>query len=252
MRIRGIRTALAVIVAGMTLAFHGMLQAEPVDKALQDKLRKALEQPERGLAIGTIEASTVPGIYAVQFVAGPVVYATADGKYFFLGDLHQVTGDGFVNITEQRRDVQRKELLAAVDPKDMIVFSPKGEPRATISVFTDVTCFYCQKLHLEVPELTKNGVEVRYLAYPRAGVGSDGYSMLATAWCSDDPQDTLTRLKAKQSVPEKDCDDNPIAEQFQLGQTLGVRGTPAIVTEDGRLIPGYQAADELMANIGLK
>jgi thiol:disulfide interchange protein DsbC len=133
----------------------------------------------------------------------------------------------------------------------MIVFSPEGEPRAHITVFTDVTCFYCQKLHKEVPELNKKGVEVRYLAYPRAGVGSAGFKQLASAWCADNPQETLTLLKSKKSVPENVCADNPIAAQYQLGQELGVRGTPAIVTEDGQMIPGYQSADELMVTLGL-
>ena len=118
-------------------------------------------------------------------------------------------------------------------------------------MFTDVTCFYCQKLHKEVPALNKRGVEVRYLAYPRAGVGSAGFNQLASAWCADNPQETLTQLKNKQSVPEKVCADNPIAAQYQLGQELGVRGTPAIVTQDGQMIPGYQSADDLMVTLGL-
>jgi thiol:disulfide interchange protein DsbC len=133
----------------------------------------------------------------------------------------------------------------------MIIFSPQGEPRAHITVFTDVSCFYCQKLHKEVPELNKRGVEVRYLAYPRSGLDSPGYRQLVTAWCATDRQDTLTRLKGKESVPENVCADNPVAAQYELGQQLGVRGTPAMVTEDGTLIPGYQSADDLMVTLGL-
>ena len=110
--------------------------------------------------------------------------------------------EGYVNLAEKRRDGERMEKLDAMSEEDMIVFSPEGEPRAYISVFTDVTCFYCQKLHQEVPELNKRGVEVRYLAYPRAGVDSDGYRQLASAWCADNPQDTLTKLKAKEAVPD--------------------------------------------------
>jgi thiol:disulfide interchange protein DsbC len=142
-------------------------------------------------------------------------------------------------------------MLDGIAEKDMIVFSPEGEARAHITVFTDVTCFYCQKLHREVPELNKRGVEVRYLAYPRAGTDSDGYRKLASAWCADNPQDTLTRLKRKESVPENVCTPNPIADQYRLGQEMGVRGTPAIVTGTGQMIPGYQSADELMVTLGL-
>ena len=94
-------------------------------------------------------------------------------------------------------------------------------------------------------------MEVRYLAYPRAGLASDGYRQLASAWCSADPRDALTRLKNKLKVSENVCAGNPIASQFELGQEVGVRGTPAIVTESGRMLPGYQTADELIATLGL-
>ncbi|MEZ5570274.1 MAG: DsbC family protein [Halioglobus sp.] len=223
-----------------------------LDAAQEETLRAALSQPAMGLEVESVESSPVPGLYTVQFANGPVVYATAEGRYFVVGDLHEVGEDGFVNLTEQRRDGDRLKMLDGIDLKDMIIFSPEGEPKAHVTVFTDVTCFYCQKLHQEVPALNKMGIEVRYLAYPRAGLDSDGYRKLATAWCADNPQDVLTRLKAKESVPEKVCDDNPIAEQFALGQQAGVRGTPAMVTETGKLIPGYQPADQLAATLGVK
>jgi thiol:disulfide interchange protein DsbC len=238
--------ATLVLVASLAVA------GEPVDKALAEKLSKKLALPAMGLVVESVAPSQIPGLYEVQYAnGGPLVYATAEGDYFVLGDLYSVGPDGFVNLAEQRRDGQRKEMLDGIAEKDMIVFSPEGEARAHITVFTDVTCFYCQKLHREVPELNKRGVEVRYLAYPRAGTDSDGYRKLASAWCADNPQDTLTRLKRKESVPENVCTPNPIADQYRLGQEMGVRGTPAIVTGTGQMIPGYQSADELMVTLGL-
>jgi thiol:disulfide interchange protein DsbC len=205
-----------------------------------------------GLVVDSVHTSELPGMYEVQFTNGPLVYATADGGYFIVGDLYAVSPDGFVNLGEKRRDGERRDLLATVDKDDMIIFSPESETRAYVTVFTDVTCFYCQKLHKEVPELNRRGVEVRYLAYPRAGIGSEGYQHLVTAWCADNPQETLTRLKARESVPDKTCEDNPVADQFQLGQEIGVRGTPAMITAEGRMIPGYQSADDLMETLGLE
>ncbi len=241
------RTLATVFALSAVVAMAG----EPADKAVAETLRKALENPAMGLSVESVHTSELPGLYEVQFANGPMVYATAAGDYFIVGDLYSVGVQGFVNLGEQRRDGERLEMLAAVDPADMIIFSPKGEPRAHITVFTDVTCFYCQKLHKEVPELNKRGIEVRYLAYPRAGVGSDGYRQLASAWCAENPQDTLTRLKNRESVPENVCPDNPVASQYRLGQEMGVRGTPAMVTEQGKMIPGYQSADDLMVTLGL-
>ena len=245
------RVMQSVLVAALVVLAPLASAGAPVDQAQFDKLRAALEVPGMGLKVASVETSELPGLFQVQFTNGPMVYATAGGEFFVLGDLYSVGQDGFVNLAEKRRDGERVEKLAAVAKEDMIIFSPEGETRAHISVFTDVTCFYCQKLHQEVPELNKRGVEVRYLAYPRAGVGSPGYNKLASAWCADNPQDILTRLKNKENVPEKLCKDNPIADQYQLGQELGVRGTPAMVTEDGQMIPGYQSADDLMVTLGL-
>lgn len=237
---------------GLAMLASWAVAGEPADKAVADKLRAALASPAMGLEVATVEVSVVPGLYEVQFASGPVVYATANGDYMILGDLFSVGVDGYTNLTEKRRDGERLAKLAGVKEKDMIIFSPEGEPRAHVTVFTDISCFYCQKLHKEVPELNKRGVEVRYLAYPRSGQGSAGFSQLVTAWCSDNRQDALTKLKNKQAVPDKTCANNPVQAQYELGQELGVRGTPALITEDGTLIPGYQSADQLMVTLGLE
>ncbi|QIB66861.1 DsbC family protein [Kineobactrum salinum] len=225
---------------------------EPAPGEVVDTLRKKLEVPSAGLTVGTVEASEMPGMYAVQFKEGPLVYATADGEYFIVGDLFTVGPAGYVNLAEKRRDTQRTEQLEGLATADMIVFPAQDKRRTHITVFTDVTCFYCQKLHREVPELNKHGVEVRYVAYPRAGLGTEGYRKLATAWCAEDRPTTLTRLKSGEAVPESVCKDNPIASQYELGKNMGVRGTPAIITSSGQMIPGYQSAEELMRTLDLE
>ncbi len=242
---------LATLLAGFLLGAQFAVATEAVDPAVDKALRAKLDNPAVGLKVDTVSASELPGMYEVQFENGPMVYATADGGYFLVGDLFAVRAEGFVNLAEQRRDAERVEQLASVSTEEMIVFAAEGEARTHITVFTDATCFYCQKLHQEVPELNKRGVEVRYLAYPRAGVGSDGYRQLATAWCADNPQDTLTRLKNREQVADDVCPGNPVTSQYELGQVVGVRGTPAIITESGKMIPGYQSADDLMVTLGL-
>ena len=220
---------------------------------IEDRMGAALSafagQP---IGIESVRPSPAPGVVEVQVINGPLLYATEDGGYFFLnGDLHQVSVSGAVNLTEERRSLARKEQLAAVSLEDMVVFSPKGETRDYVSVFTDVTCFYCQKLHREVDQLNAKGVEVRYLAFPRGGINSDGAKKLATAWCADDQQTTLTELKAGMDLPVNDCADSPIAAQYQLGQEMGVSGTPAIITSSGMMIPGYRPAADLIVVLGL-
>ncbi len=245
------RVLKSVVIATLAVIAPLSVAGEPLDKAQLDKLRAALEVPSVGLKVASAQTSDIPGLYEVQFTNGPLIYSTLQGNFFVVGDLYSVTPQGYVNLAEKRRDGERMEKLAKVNRDDMIIFAPEGEPRAHVSVFFDTSCHYCQKLHEEVAQLNKNGVEVRYLAYPRAGLGSDTFKQLASAWCADNPRETFAKLTNKQPIPENVCKDNPIAAQFQLGQELGVQGTPAIITQTGQMIPGYQTADELMVTLGL-
>ena len=223
----------------------GAQQAATPESVITGKLAQA--RPD--LVIKEVRASVAPGLYEVQLSAGPILYATADGDFFVLGDLFAVNMNGITNLAEQQRDIARKELMASIAEKDMIIFPAEGERRGYVTVFTDVDCFYCQKLHQEVPALNAAGIEVRYLAYPRAGVGSDSYRKIASAWCASDQQTAMTALKNRQTIPENVCPGNPVADQFVLGQEAGVRGTPALVMESGEMVPGYLSADELIARM---
>lgn len=221
-------------------------ETEDAGQALVNKLKSL--RPD--MPIENVSESPVPGIYKLELTGGTVFYGTADARYLFAGDLYELGETDLINLAEAERDVNRQELMAAVNIEDMVIFSPAGTTKAFISVFTDVDCGFCRKLHAEVGQLNALGVEVRYLAYPRAGIGSDGYDKIVTAWCSADRNKAITKLKAGQILPMLDC-VNPVAEQYSLGQEIGVTGTPAIVTEDGRMLPGYMPAEELAKTIGI-
>jgi thiol:disulfide interchange protein DsbC len=204
------------------------------------------------ISIDRVEETPSNDLIEIAIADGPVLYATRDGRFLLLnGDLLAVSETIVSNWTEQRRTKERVELISAVDIDDMIVFSPVEPAKGYINVFTDITCGYCRKLHLEMDDLNRRGVEVRYLAFPRGGLESDGARQLATAWCSRNRESTLTSLKAGVEMPINECEGNPIAEHYALGNRLGVRGTPAIVTNDGQLIPGYRPAADIAALLGI-
>ena len=195
--------------------------------------------------------SPVEGLYLVELERQGFLYATGDGGLLLQGDMYRVGDAGsLVNLTDVRRNGQRRAMLDAVSKDDMIVFSPAGEVQAVVNVFTDVDCGYCRKLHQEVPRLNELGIEIRYLAYPRTGIGTESYDKIVTAWCSDDPGDAITRLKQGQQLAPLTC-ENPVADQYYLGQSAGVRGTPALVLETGEMLPGYMPADKLAAHLGI-
>ncbi|HEX7034397.1 MAG TPA: DsbC family protein [Pseudomonadales bacterium] len=252
-------TGLAVLAA-VGLALGAWLAVAPpalaADKVVDDvdgaadALVARLKKLRPGIPIERVTGTPVSGIYALEISGGTVYYGTADGRYLFAGDLYELGDDDLVNLAEVGRAEMRRKLLASVPRDEMVIFSPKGRAKAAVNVFTDVDCGYCQRFHQEVPALNRMGIEVRYLAWPRAGIGSRSYDKIVSAWCSDDPNAAITRLKAQQAIPPATC-PNPVADQFELGRELGVTGTPAIILEDGTLLPGYMPAEELARAVGI-
>ena len=146
-------------------------------------------------------------------------------------------------LTEAAKAGIRKELLTGVDSSRQITFSPE-EPEYELMVFTDIDCGYCRKLHAQMEEYNEQGIAISYLAFPRAGIGSRSYEKAVSVWCAENPQEAMTQAKQGVDPDPMQC-DNPIAEQYQLGQQLGVTGTPALLTADGSLIPGYVPPEQL-------
>ncbi len=242
------------MAAGLAIAFvclgTAVSTAIAAAPAGSERLLGALNKHAPNLPIEDVYEAPLPGFIAVELAGGNVLYGSADGRYFYFGgDLYEM-GAELVNLTEGRRATKRKRLLDAVPMEEMVVFSPAGTTRTHVSVFTDIDCGYCRKLHQEVAEINALGIEVRYLAYPRAGMGTPSAAKIITAWCADDRNDAMTALKAGEQVPMASC-SNPVANQIELGRQVGVSGTPAIVTADGRLLPGYMPAQDLAEAIGL-
>lgn len=243
---------LMMVAASFALMLSAAFAAEtPVAEKPEVVIKRVLEATRSDIKVLSVAPSEIAGMYAVQFDNGPTVYVTPDAKYFIVGDLFQVQAKGYINLTEEQRNVDRAKQLAAVPLKDMIVFKPKGATKSVINVFTDIECGWCQRFHKDVPQLNTMGIEVRYLAFPRAGLGSDDYKKMVTAWCSKDRQATLTRYKNREQVPMALCDKNPVAAQYQLGERLGVNGTPTLMTAKGELIPGYVPPEELAKTLGI-
>lgn len=231
---------LLTVTLALLLALIGR-QVPAAGDQVPDTLAAALPSIIPGVKPDRIEPSPIDGLYEVYY--GPsVVYVTGDGRYVVRGDILE-TGT-HTNLSEEKRRAARLRALQALGEDQMIVFAPEGETKHTITVFTDTTCPYCRKLHQERDELNALGIKIRYLAFPRAGVPSAAANQMVSVWCADDPRQALTDAKAGRTVPERDC-DNPVSQEYDLGRLFGVRGTPTIVLDDGRIVPGYVPADRL-------
>lgn len=244
--------AMASLVSAQA-AEEAAVPTATVSPAIRKTITENLQKSRPTLTVESVNPTPVDNLYAVKVVNGPTLFVTGDGRYFVLGDLYEITDQGYVNLAEQEREGARAEILAGVNTDDMIIFAPAEQPaKAVIMVFTDVDCYYCQKLHREVPDLNLIGIEVRYMAFPRAGIGSESYRKIVSAWCAKDRKSALTKLKNRESIPSNQCADNPVAEQFKLGNAVGVSGTPALITPDGKLMPGYVPALQLAKALGVE
>ncbi len=206
-------------------------------------ITKALESFAPGLKADSIKPIAAPRFYEVTFGA-EVVYISQDGLYMLQGDLVDI--ERRINLTEHVRGTGRLKLIEALDESEMIVFAPE-KVKYTVTVFTDIDCPYCRKLHDEMAAYNELGISIRYLAYPRAGIGSKSYDKIVAAWCSKDPKAAMTLAKAGKKIKKEieDCKD-PVREHMELVRVLGVTGTPALIFEDGTLIPGYVPAERLI------
>ena len=236
--------------AAFLLLAAGLLATAAEAESPEERIRERLEESVPDMPVDSIRETEREGLYAVQG-GGNLIYTTADGRYLFTGQMLRLGDDGITNLTEQSRTQLRRETVAELDSSEMIRFGPEeGEIKADLYVFTDTTCGYCRKLHRDMEALNDLGIRVNYLAYPRGGPGSKGARQLNAVWCSQDRRSAMTRAKQGESVSSEQC-DSPVQSHFRMGRTFGVSGTPALVTESGRMIRGYKPPRVLAQELGL-
>lgn len=208
----------------------------------EQKVRTALQQLDANFKPDYIGAAPFPGFREVV-VSGQVLYVSDDGRYLMQSQPYDIQAKALVN--SEGLLSYRRGLLDKANHGDRIVFAAPNA-KHTISVFTDIECGYCRKLHQDIAELNRNGITVEYLAFPRMGLGSKDYTDMISVWCATDRRKALTAAKQGSPVPAKNC-TNPVAMQYALGQQLGVNGTPAIFAADGTQLGGYLPPAQLKA-----
>ena len=220
------------------LLFSSGINADPDRDSL---LRKSISNVFPDVEITRIKPAPIPGLYEVM-LGTDMVYLSEDGRYILQGDLIDL-GER-INLSERERAVARKHILESIPASESIDFVPDGAQH-TVYVFTDITCGYCRRFHSDMVELNGKGVAVRYLAFPRAGIDSESFKDMESVWCAADRNAAMTLAKQGNQVTPAQC-DNPVKRQYELGQSLGVRGTPAIYLENGQELPGYVPPDTLL------
>ncbi len=213
-------------------------------------LQQQIEKNIPGVKIDSIRKSKMPGFYEVMS-SGQLLYVSKDAQYLISGKLFSIS-NGLTDLTaesmerlELKKAPSRREKINAINEKDMIVFKAADE-KYRVTVFTDVDCSYCRKLHKEMKNYNKLGITVQYMGFPRAGIGSPSHKKLQTVWCADDPLDAMNKAKIDRTFGSNTCDD-PLEKHIQLVKEFDLSGTPAIILKSGRLIPGFIDPRRLLA-----
>ena len=204
-------------------------------------IRQAMSTSMPSVKVDSVKPAVVKGLFEVV-VGANIYYVSEDGKYLLQGRLVDVAARK--DLTEEKLNVTRKLAIEKMGQANMIVFKPKIT-KYTVTIFTDIDCGYCRKLHSEIDQYLAQGITIQYLFFPRAGKGSDSYNKAVSVWCAEDRNAALTASKKDQKLPEKTC-DNPIDKHMQLAAEFDVKGTPMIISENGNVYPGYLQAKQLV------
>ena len=220
----------------------GVADSAYADKPLRGAagVRQRMTELVPEVKVDEIKPTQIPGLYEVR--VGPrIVYVTSDGRYMIQGSIVDLQTRR--NLTEPRSDRAVALALEQIGEENMLVYGAPGLPY-TVSVFTDIDSGSCRKLHAELAEFNRQGIRVRYLLFPRAGVSSSSYAKAVSVWCSAERKRVMDRAQKGESIQPQNC-SNPISSHMLLGQMMGVANTPAVVLPDGELLPGYISPEKL-------
>jgi len=234
----GAACATLFAVTALPLSANELNDAE---KAIKARLSGIIP----GASSVVVDMSPIKGLYQVN-LGGKLIYMSADGKFLVDGEIIDLVTRS--NVTQQANNDLRKRTLSTIDASSTIRYPAKGDTQHVATIFTDIDCPYCRKLHHEIPKLNEAGIEVRYLAYPRAGIGSPSHQKMVNVFCADNPAQAMTDAKNGKDLADNKC-ENPIEAHMDLVQAFGVNGTPNIILDSGEMIPGYVPAEELIKSL---
>jgi thiol:disulfide interchange protein DsbC len=227
--------SIAAAVLGLSTLAH----------AGEAEVRAAIKTLNPSAVVDSVKPAPIKG-WMEATLGGQIIYFSDDGKYLLQGALVETATRR--NLTEDAQAVVRVAELKSIQKKDMIIFPAKGTPKHVVKVFTDIDCGYCRKLHTEIKQYNDLGIEVQYLFFPRAGVPSDSSRKAIAVFCAKDQRKAMTDAKNNIDPGNATC-PNPVEKDYNMGQRMGVNGTPAMLLEDGTMMPGYLPAAQLLVEL---
>ncbi|WP_018876447.1 MULTISPECIES: DsbC family protein [unclassified Thioalkalivibrio] len=210
-------------------------------EAIEEYMARVIPDTE----IDSIRETPMEGVFEVRY-GTDILYVSEDGRYLIQGNM--VDLETRENLTQSALSGVRADMFAAIDDSELVTYSPNGETRGVLNIFTDPNCPYCREIHQDLPEYLSAGIKVRYLMFPV--LGRDSPEIMDRIWCAEDREEAMDRAKEGDKLNDIDgsC-ATPQDQHMAMGQQLGLRGTPALITEGGQQLSGYQEPQAVIERI---
>jgi thiol:disulfide interchange protein DsbC len=198
---------------------------------------------------GSPMKTPVPGIREVR-VRDDYIYLSEDGRYAFTGRMIDLS-DG-TDLTRLSEAVYTRDQVRDFAPNHVILYAALGNEKTRLTIFTDTSCGYCRKMHREVPTLRAQGISVQFIPYPRRGAEGRGHKELSQIWCAENPNQALEAYFEKNQLPQTsgDCTRSAaVTAGYELGNRIGISGTPLLILPDGERMKGYNTAADILEEL---
>lgn len=216
------------------LMVPGALLANNLLKKVQSfPILKSLFPPQ----MKVVDAKDLGDIYelVVQQPQGTkrIYYTTKDGAYVLAGSLYNKDK---MNLTQvQMEEINRIDVSTL--PLGEALKITKGNGAKELIMFDDVDCPFCQRAYSWLK--TQNNYTLYIFFYP-LNIHPQSQAHTVAILCSKNPLTALDRAMSGQDAGNAACSagTNLLAKERELGNRVGVDGTPLFITASGDRIVG--------------
>ncbi|MBU0481551.1 MAG: DsbC family protein [Proteobacteria bacterium] len=203
-----------------------------------------LSMPEEQIV--DLKLAEVPGLWEVDVRQRQQVIPV------FIDFSKQYLINGAVIKIADKQDITRERFadLNRIDvsliPLDDALIVGKPDAPIKIIVFDDPQCPYCLKLHAEMKRVVGQRPDMAFFIkmFPLKS-HPEAYERAKAIICAKSLVMLEESLAGKNIAPP-DCETDQVDKNLELAARLGISSTPTLVLPDGRVMPGYKSAEEII------
>lgn len=226
----------AVEAAGSAPAAAPVSTAAPGEAAIRETLAARIPDLPK---IDEISRTPVAGLYEVR-IGTDLIYSDERGQYLVQGNLIDTASRS--NLTQERIEKLTAIDFATLPTADAMVWKV-GTGARKVAYFADPNCGYCKRFERDIAEAR----DVTLYIYLLPILGPDSLAKSRDVWCAKDRTATWRAWMLEGTAPPKaadSCNTEALERNLALSRKHRINGTPALVFEDGKRIPGAMSAQQ--------